>query len=121
MAVKRLTEEPPRLRAINPHVSATTEHLVDKLLRKIPRQRYDDYDHLLAALHELPASLERARDQDLSERSYFGWPTAADVAALYGRGRKLASFRDYRRLLELLGGLRSTPTRESASAYSLRS
>ena len=78
-------------------------------------------EELLAALHELPASLERARDQDLSERSYFGWPTAADVAALYGRGRKLASIRDYRRLLELLGGRRSMPTRESASAYSLRS
>ena len=78
-------------------------------------------EELLAAVHELPASLGRARDQDLSERSYFGWPTAADVGAFYSRGRKLASIRDYRRMLELLGARRSTPTRESAPAYSLRS
>lgn len=52
-------------------------------------------EELVAALRELPGSLERARPQDLSGRSYFTWPTAEDVRSFKARGRRLARLRDY--------------------------
>jgi methionyl-tRNA formyltransferase len=53
-------------------------------------------EELVAALRELPASLERARPQDLSGRSSFTWPTPEDVRAFKARGRRFARLRDYR-------------------------
>jgi methionyl-tRNA formyltransferase len=59
-------------------------------------------EELLAAIEGMPGTLESAREQDLSNRSYFTWPTAADVAALRARGRRLASARDYRELARMI-------------------
>jgi folate-dependent phosphoribosylglycinamide formyltransferase PurN len=53
-------------------------------------------EELVAALRELPGSLDRAHPQDLSGRSYFTWPTPEDVRAFKARGRRLARLRDYR-------------------------
>lgn len=58
-------------------------------------------EELVAAVQELPGSLERAREQDLTARSYFSWPRPEDVAALHRRGRRLARWRDYREALRL--------------------
>ena len=43
-------------------------------------------EELLAAISGMPGTLENAREQDLAGRSYFTWPTAADVAALHAGG-----------------------------------
>jgi hypothetical protein len=59
-------------------------------------------DELLAAVKELPASIATARPQDREERSYFTWPTPADVRELRRRGRRLARIRDYRHMGDLL-------------------
>ncbi|HEX9376001.1 MAG TPA: formyltransferase family protein [Actinomycetota bacterium] len=61
-------------------------------------------EELLAAVRELPGSLTAAREQDLSGRSYFSWPSPGDVAALRARGRKLARVRDYRTFARLIRG-----------------
>jgi methionyl-tRNA formyltransferase len=61
-------------------------------------------EELLAAVRELPASLERAREQDLRGRSYFTWPTPDDVRALGRRGRRLAGWRDYLALVREIRG-----------------
>src|SRR5439155_6003155 len=47
-------------------------------------------EELLAAITDLPATLAGAREQDLSGRSYYSWPSAEDVRALSARGRRLA-------------------------------
>lgn len=57
---------------------------------------------ILAAIRSLPGSLEDARPQDLSTRSYFSWPGASDVDALKAGGRRLARASDHRRLLRML-------------------
>jgi folate-dependent phosphoribosylglycinamide formyltransferase PurN len=59
-------------------------------------------EELLAAMAGMPETLEQAREQDLSDRSYFTWPTAADVTALRARGRTLAHVRDYRELARMI-------------------
>jgi methionyl-tRNA formyltransferase len=56
-------------------------------------------EQLLGALRDLPGSLERARPQDLSGRSYFSWPKPEDVRALRARGRRIARWSDYRAML----------------------
>ena len=61
-------------------------------------------EELLAAIAGMPGSLAAAREQDLSDRSYFTWPTAADVAAFRARGRRLASPADYRELARMIRG-----------------
>jgi folate-dependent phosphoribosylglycinamide formyltransferase PurN len=53
-------------------------------------------EEMVAALRELPGSLERARPQDLSGRSSFTWPSSEDVRAFKARGRRFARLRDYR-------------------------
>ena len=55
-------------------------------------------EELAAAVRELPGSLERARPQGQADRSYFSWPSAADVRALRGRGLRLSRWRDYTHL-----------------------
>ena len=59
-------------------------------------------EELVAALRELPGSLESAAPQDRSGRSYFTWPTPDDVRELRRSGRKLARASDYLRLGRLL-------------------
>ena len=61
-------------------------------------------EELLAAVRELPGSLTTAREQDLSGRSCFSWPSPEDVSALRARGRRLARARDYRELARLIRG-----------------
>jgi methionyl-tRNA formyltransferase len=61
-------------------------------------------EQLLASVRELPGSLERAREQDLKDRSYFTWPTRDDVRALGRRGGRLAWWRDYRTLVRDIRG-----------------
>jgi len=59
-------------------------------------------EELLAAIAGMPGTLDRAREQDLSDRSYFTWPTAGDVAAFRARGRRLARPSDYRELARMI-------------------
>jgi folate-dependent phosphoribosylglycinamide formyltransferase PurN len=59
-------------------------------------------EELLAAITGMPGTLGDAREQDLAGRSYFTWPTAADVSALRARGRRLASAADYRELARMI-------------------
>ncbi|HEY7281759.1 MAG TPA: formyltransferase family protein, partial [Actinomycetota bacterium] len=59
-------------------------------------------EELVAAIAGMPGTLEDAREQDLSGRSYFTWPSAADVAALRARGRRLARRGDYRELARMI-------------------
>jgi methionyl-tRNA formyltransferase len=59
-------------------------------------------EELLSAIVGMPGTLEDAREQDLSDRSYFTWPTPADVSALRLRGRRLASAADYRELARMI-------------------
>lgn len=59
-------------------------------------------EELLAAIAGMPGTLDEAREQDLSDRSYFTWPTADDVAAFRARGRRLASAADYRELARMI-------------------
>jgi methionyl-tRNA formyltransferase len=59
-------------------------------------------EELLAAIAGMPATLDEAREQDLSARSYFSWPKATDVAALRSRGRHLASLDDYREFARMI-------------------
>jgi folate-dependent phosphoribosylglycinamide formyltransferase PurN len=59
-------------------------------------------EELLAAIAGMPGTLDDAREQDLSTRSYFSWPKAADVAALRSRGRRLASLGDYREFARMI-------------------
>jgi folate-dependent phosphoribosylglycinamide formyltransferase PurN len=59
-------------------------------------------EELLTVIAGMPGTLEAAREQDLSTRSYFTWPTASDVAALRARGRRLASLRDYREFARMI-------------------
>jgi methionyl-tRNA formyltransferase len=59
-------------------------------------------EELLAALKELPGSIDRATPQDPGERSYFTWPTREDVRAFRALGRRFARLRDYRRMGDLL-------------------
>jgi len=59
-------------------------------------------EELLAAITDLPATLAGAREQDLSGRSYYSWPSAEDVRALSARGRRLARGRDYRTFARLI-------------------
>jgi folate-dependent phosphoribosylglycinamide formyltransferase PurN len=59
-------------------------------------------EELLAAIAGMPGTLEDAREQDLAGRSYFTWPTSADVSALRARGRRLASAADYRKFARMI-------------------
>jgi folate-dependent phosphoribosylglycinamide formyltransferase PurN len=59
-------------------------------------------EELVAALKELPGSIDRAIPQDPSVRTYFTWPTREDVRALRASGRRLGRLRDYRRMGDLL-------------------
>jgi len=59
-------------------------------------------EELVAALRDLPASIDDARPQDLDDRTYFTWPQRTDVRAFLRRGRRLARLRDYRRMGALL-------------------
>jgi len=59
-------------------------------------------EELVTALEGMPGTLDDAREQDLTDRSYFTWPKAADVSALYGKGRKLASLADYREFARMI-------------------
>ena len=59
---------------------------------------------LSAVLASLDAGLQAAKEQNLSKRSYYSWPTPADVRALRRRGRRLARVRD---LLEMRRVLRA--------------
>jgi methionyl-tRNA formyltransferase len=59
-------------------------------------------EELLAAVKELPGSIATATPQDPGGRSYFTWPTRADVRELRRRGRRLARLRDYRHMGDLL-------------------
>src|ERR1041384_491686 len=52
VALKRLTEEPLPVRALNPHITARTERMVDRMLNKSRELRYGDYDALLADLSQ---------------------------------------------------------------------
>ncbi|MFL5799990.1 MAG: formyltransferase family protein [Actinomycetota bacterium] len=61
-------------------------------------------EELLAAIQAMPGTLADAREQDLSSRSYFTWPSSSDVAALRARGRRLARMADYRELARLIKG-----------------
>ena len=61
-------------------------------------------EELVATMTDLPAALAGAREQDLSSRSYFSWPSAGDVRALSDRGRRLARTRDYRELARMIRG-----------------
>jgi folate-dependent phosphoribosylglycinamide formyltransferase PurN len=59
-------------------------------------------EELLAAIAGMPETLGEAQEQDLTSRSYFTWPTAADVAAFRRSGRRLARLSDYRELARLI-------------------
>ncbi len=61
-------------------------------------------EELVAAIAGMPGTLDDAREQDLTGRSYFTWPTAGDVAALRARGRRLARASDYRELARMIRG-----------------
>jgi methionyl-tRNA formyltransferase len=61
-------------------------------------------EEILATVTHLPAALADAREQDLSARSYFSWPTSDDVRALSDRGRRLARARDYREFARMIRG-----------------
>ena len=52
VALKRLTQKPPRVRTLNGHISGKTERVVAKLLNRTARRRYGSYDLLLAALRD---------------------------------------------------------------------
>jgi serine/threonine protein kinase len=52
VALQRLTDKPPRLRTLNPRVSAATEEIIDKMLHKNPSLRYPSYHALLEALRD---------------------------------------------------------------------
>ena len=59
LAIKRLQEEPPLLRTLNPKISKRTEHIINKMLAKNPLQRYPDYDSLIGDLRKAEAFLEK--------------------------------------------------------------
>jgi folate-dependent phosphoribosylglycinamide formyltransferase PurN len=59
-------------------------------------------EELLAVIAGMPGTLEDAREQDLSARSYFTWPSASDVRVLRASGRRLARLADYRELARLI-------------------
>ena len=50
LAVKRLNEDAPGLRSINPDISPNTERIVARMLNKNPMMRYLDYDSLVRDL-----------------------------------------------------------------------
>jgi serine/threonine-protein kinase len=61
LAMKRLNEKPPLLRAIRPGLTKTTEQVVNKMLSKSPLTRYRDYDHLIEQLNEAKTAATAAR------------------------------------------------------------
>jgi outer membrane biosynthesis protein TonB len=61
LALKRLNEKPPLLRALQPNLTTETERVVDKMLSKSPLMRFRDYDHLLDQLREAKTAATAAR------------------------------------------------------------
>lgn len=57
LALKRLNEKPPLLRALNPNISKRTEQIINKMLHKNLLMRYLDYDALLSDLHKAHAAV----------------------------------------------------------------
>ena len=58
-------------------------------------------EELHAAIIDLAASVDTARPQESVGRSYFSWPTPADVRIFRHAGRKLIRLRDLRELRRL--------------------
>jgi folate-dependent phosphoribosylglycinamide formyltransferase PurN len=67
-------------------------------------------EELLGALRDIPGSLSQVAPQELSTRSFNGWPTRHDVRILLERGRRLATLQNFGTLFrEGLDGRRRSP------------
>lgn len=106
---RHLVEEPRPLRSVRPEVPRAVAEVVERLLRKDPRDRYQSAEALLADLDEVAAALEqgcedpsittgrRDRRQALADPQFVG--RATELQALAGR---LAAARAGRRQVVVL-------------------
>jgi TolB-like protein/Tfp pilus assembly protein PilF/predicted Ser/Thr protein kinase len=83
LAKALLTEEPPPLIQVNPHLGTLFTHVVDRLLQKDPDQRYQTSADLLAELRSLKETVARSGEGRKSTRA------ARTRAALLGLGAGL--------------------------------
>jgi len=65
-------------------------------------------------LSDLPAALADARAQEPMDRTFFDWPSPADVSALRRQGHRLARWRDY---LEMIRALRASEVLVAGRAH----
>ena len=89
------------------HLAIGPDETATGLFLRLARAGGED---LRDAVRSLPEGLRDARRQDPSGRSYFTWPTAADVARLHRSGRRLARPSDYLAMFRAAHGQRREGT-----------